>query len=394
MSGPAAHRPHIDTVTLLTGDRVRLTTQPDGTTSVVPIAASGRNAVAFSVRDRGGAIEVVPSDAAPLLLAGRLDDRLFDVTGLVAAGYADADTDRLPLIVRHATDRLTAAAAPRGAVVQRALTSVSATAMTARKQDVNAFWRWMTGTTSAAADAGAVPVRGAETPAARTPAAGVEKVWLDAPVRASLDRSVPQTGAPAAWNRGLTGKGVKVAVLDTGIDTDHPDLRDAVVASRSFVTGNADDRNGHGTHVASTITGSGAASGGTSGSGPRYVGVAPQASLLNAKVLDDSAGGTESGVIAGMEWAVAQGARIANLSLSSYTATDGLDPVSLALDRLTAEKGTLFVVAAGNAGPAEQSISSPGSADAALTVAAVDRVRNDRRLLQPRPAPVRPRAQA
>lgn len=120
-----------------------------------------------------------------------------------------------------------------------------------------------------------------------------------------------------------------------------------------------------GTHVAATIAGTGAAADG------QRNGVAFDAALLNAKVLDDTGSGFESGVIAGMEWAAAHHARVANLSLGGES-TDGGDPLSQALDRLTTTSGTLFVVAAGNGGPDPRTISSPGTADAALTVGAVD----------------------
>jgi Subtilase family len=100
--------------------------------------------------------------------------------------------------------------------------------------------------------------------------------------------------------------------------------------------------------------------------------VAFRASLLNGKVLDDAGFGSESGIIAGMEWAAArQRARVANLSLGGFP-TDGTDPMSQAITRLTARYRTLFVVAAANSGPGEQSVESPGVATAALTVGAVD----------------------
>ncbi len=194
------------------------------------------------------------------------------------------------------------------------------------------------------------------------------RVWLDGKVTARLDRTVPQIGAPAAWQAGHTGAGVTVAVLDTGIDTTHPDLAGAVVGERDF-TGSASgtrDVVGHGTHVAGIVTGDGTASGG------RYEGVAPDATLLNGKVLGDNGFGLESWLIAGMEWAVAQGARIVSMSLgATFTSMD--DPMAATVDRLTRQTGTLFVVAAGNSGPGEGTISSPGTADLALTVGAVDR---------------------
>ncbi|MGE5830824.1 MAG: S8 family serine peptidase, partial [Micromonosporaceae bacterium] len=129
----------------------------------------------------------------------------------------------------------------------------------------------------------------------------------------------------------------------------------------------ADDRNGHGTHVASLVAGTGAAAGGA------RRGVAFGASLLSGKVLDDNGVGQFSWTIAGMEWAVAHGARVVNLSLGSDTPSTGQDPLSLAVNELTASAHVLFVASAGNTGPRAMSIGAPGAADAALTVGAVDR---------------------
>ena len=124
---------------------------------------------------------------------------------------------------------------------------------------------------------------------------------------------------------------------------------------------------GHGTHVASIVAGSGAASGG------RYRGVAPDARLLDAKVCDQNGFCAEDAILAGMEWAAAtQRSSVANLSLGGED-TPGIDPLEQAVNTLPAQYGTLFVIAAGNSGPGEGTINSPGSADAALTVGAVDR---------------------
>ena len=80
-------------------------------------------------------------------------------------------------------------------------------------------------------------------------------------MQVNLKESVPQIGAPEAWAAGYDGAGVKVAVLDTGIDIHHPDLESQIDGTASFVPGEAiTDVNGHGTHVASTIVGTGAAS--------------------------------------------------------------------------------------------------------------------------------------
>ncbi|MBN1174158.1 MAG: S8 family serine peptidase, partial [Micromonosporaceae bacterium] len=178
--------------------------------------------------------------------------------------------------------------------------------------------------------------------------------------------NLAQIGAFAADTADLTGTGIRVAVLDTGIDLDHPDLAGQVVESADFTgSGSVADSFGHGTHVAATIAGTGAASAG------RYRGVAPGARLVIGRVLDASGGGTESAVIAGMEWAAPR-ASVVNLSLGAPAASEGEDPLVSAVETLTERYGTLFVASAGNSGPQDVSVESPGIAPSALTVGAVD----------------------
>ncbi|MEU2424147.1 S8 family serine peptidase [Streptomyces sp. NPDC007851] len=345
------------TVTLVTGDRVMV----NATGQVIGVErAKGRENVPIVVRKVAGHTHVVPGDAELLLATGRLDPRLFDVTGLVADHYDDAHRSDLPLIVtfRDRRKRPMSTFTGAGAEVERTLSVVNGTAMHTAKKRGAQFWDAVTGT-------GTEQRAGAE--AGFAPSTGVKKVWLDGTLRTALDTGVPQIGAPTAWAAGYDGTGVKVAVLDSGVDEDHPDLAGQVIAERNF-SGSPDieDHFGHGTHVASVVAGTGAESGGT------YKGVAPGAKILDGKVLNDSGAGEESGVLAGMEWAVAQGADIVNLSLGGAD-TPGDDPVEEAIDRLSAETGTLFVVAAGNEGPGEHTVDTPGSAAAALTVGAVDK---------------------
>ncbi|WP_165960907.1 S8 family serine peptidase [Actinocrispum wychmicini] len=321
-------------VTLITGDRVVMVDSTRDARSIIP--GKGRDKVAFSTYQRNGHRYVVPKDAVSLVAQGKLDERLFDVTTLVQSGYDDRSRSTLPLIVSYAPG---VARAQVAGVKQTAnLTAINSAAVAADK--TGAVWQ---------------SVRNGS----------VRKVWLDGKVQASLDRSVPQIGGPEAWKAGYTGKGVKVAILDTGVDETHPDLAGRQLAEQNFSDA-ADnvDRFGHGTHVASTIAGNGAKSGG------KYKGVAYDAQILDGKVLDDNGGGLESWIIAGMQWAVDQGAKVVNLSVGGPD-SPGVDPLEQAVNDLS-KTGTLFVIAAGNSG-ADESIQSPGSADAALTVGAVDR---------------------
>jgi len=173
-------------------------------------------------------------------------------------------------------------------------------------------------------------------------------------------------GADQAHNQGYTGAGVTVAVIDTGIDANHPDLVGQVVAAQDFTgSGSTDDENGHGTFVASEIAGTGAASNGY------YTGVAPGAKLINARVLDAYGMGSDSTIMAGMQWAAEQGADIINMSLGdSAILDDGSSPMSQLINQLSEEYGCLFVTAIGN-DPHAQSVSSPSTADEALAVGAI-----------------------
>ena len=327
-------------VTLVTGDRVVV---GHGRPLVRP--AAGRERVPVSTFRFDGHQYVMPADAGRLVAAGQLDRRLFDVTGLIESGYGDT----LPLIVTYTGGRTAtpAGTAVGGGTVVRELPSVNGIAITSGKDTAGALWPALT--------AGALSA-----------GAGVRKVWLDGRRRASLDRSVAQIGAPAAWAAGYTGAGVTVAVLDSGVEQSHPDLAGQEIAERNFSKApDGVDRFGHGTHVASILAGTGSRSNG------RYRGVAPGARLLDGKVLDDSGFGTDSEMIAGMQWAADMGARIVNLSVGG-TDTPEIDLVEETVNTLSAQRGILFVTAAGN-NFRPQTIDSPGSADAALTVGAVDR---------------------
>ncbi|MEU7739096.1 S8 family serine peptidase [Nonomuraea sp. NPDC049158] len=328
----ATNRP-TGTVTLITGDRVVVTAAGH---RVEP--GEGRQ-VHYSSQYRDGHLYIYPSDAHPLVAKGVLDERLFDVTQLLAWGYGDAKRSDIPLITQSAKGDVPAL---RSARQDRRLSSLGMSAVEVPKKSAAETWKGITdGVQTLTAD--------------RT------KVWLDGHRFFTLDQSVKQIGATEAWKQGFTGEGVTVAVLDSGYDPTHPDLKNVVTQARDF-TGRDDirDRNGHGTHVASIVA----------GAGEKQRGVAPGAKLAIGKIGDIVM--QESDIVAGMEWAATEvKAEVINMSIGGPDTID-VDPVEQAVNTLSERTGALFVVAAGNdAKPG--TVLSPGSADAALTVGAVGR---------------------
>ncbi|MET9630401.1 S8 family serine peptidase [Lentzea sp. NPDC006480] len=317
-------KPTAHWLTLVTGDQVR-TDDKGRPTEFKP--APGREHIPVSTREDGKHFYAIPADTESAIAEGKLDRRLFDLALLSRPEYTKHDG--LRVLVSTST----------GLPGARSFSKIGVDAVTVTSPSL---WKSLDNHRSAQ-----------------------PTIWLDAVHKAELDRSTAQIGAPQAWQQGFDGKGVKIAVLDTGVDNTHPDLATQEIAEKNFTDSpdNA-DRVGHGTHVASIAAGTGAKSGG------KYKGVAPGARIIDGKVLGDDGSGYESGILAGIEWAVAQGADVVNMSLGG---DDGplLDPMEILINKLSQETGTLFVIASGNYGP--NSVGSPGSADAALTVGAVDR---------------------
>lgn len=167
-------------------------------------------------------------------------------------------------------------------------------------------------------------------------------------------------GIPDTWVYTM-GEGVKVAVLDTGIDTDHQDLKEAIVASKDFTGDGIEDINGHGTHCAGIV----AARLNQVG----FVGVAPKADLIIAKVLGNDGSGSFDWIASGVAWAVEQGADIISMSLGGPVSSNRLyKAVHIAL-----AKGVKVICAAGNEGSLFQnSIGYPGRYGGVITVASHD----------------------
>ncbi|MDX3074176.1 S8 family peptidase [Streptomyces sp. MI02-7b] len=368
-------------MTLITGDKVTVTPGAAGTAPEVSVKRAPGATGSVRVSTEGTGTYVYPEEATAYIAAGRLDKELFNVTQLISQGYDDKHTSELPLILTHTKDSATLAdgaaksrttqpdAALPGTETTLNLPAVHGEAVRTHRSKAAAFWSALTGPARHQAKPSTDRDSGTPDTAVAPPfTAGVDQVWLDGQAKATLADSTAQIGAPAVWAAGGTGAGVRVAVLDTGIDAEHPDFAKRIVASRSFIPGESTaDVQGHGTHTASTVAGTGAASGGTER------GVAPEADLLVGKVLNNQGYGQDSWIIAGMEWAArTEHAKVISMSLGDSTRHGQNDPVSQALNKLTAETGALFVVAAGNGGPGPYTLGAPGTADAALTVGAVD----------------------
>ena len=170
-----------------------------------------------------------------------------------------------------------------------------------------------------------------------------------------------------------TGKGVRVAVLDTGIDQSHPDLQGRIVAYKNFASGSSNnDMVGHGTHCAGVIAGAARPIGGL-----RY-GVAPGVSLIVAKVLGDDGRGWDNDIIEAMDWAVDQGARVLSMSLGAARAIN--QPFSASYEQLASNfaqttPGVLIVAAAGNESQRPsvlKPVGNPAACPSIMAVAALD----------------------
>ncbi|MGG0175592.1 S8 family serine peptidase [Gottfriedia acidiceleris] len=231
----------------------------------------------------------------------------------------------------------------------------------------------------------------------------VKRVWQDNQVKLDLpkekdemktttpskiDDSLPQIGADKLHQENITGKGVKVGVVDTGIDYNHPDLKGVFKGGYDFVDNDSDpmettyknwqasgkpetDSNGssyyteHGTHVSGSIAGQK-----TSNSPSAVMGVAPDVDLYVYRVLGPYGSGSTDAVIAGVDKAVKDGMDVINLSLGS-SVNDPLEASSIAINNAMLA-GTVACVAAGNAGPDEKTLGSPGASALAVTVGASD----------------------
>ena len=181
-------------------------------------------------------------------------------------------------------------------------------------------------------------------------------------IQTYLERSVPFVGIEILRIDGINGDGIKIAVIDTGVNFNHPDLLGwgpdgKVIGGYNFIQENEPplDTNGHGTQVAGVIAADG-----------QIIGIAPKAKILAYKVSEDGEGVSSELIIRAIEKAIDDGADIINISL-------GVNKTNTKIDRavnLALEKEIFVVTAAGNDGPAFKTIGSPGRTSGSVTVGA------------------------
>ena len=182
----------------------------------------------------------------------------------------------------------------------------------------------------------------------------------------TVTQAIKHIGVPSAWNKYNTrGEGVKIAVVDTGVNPDHPDIK---IDDENWVcyvdcSNNPDgphDANGHGTHVSGTVVG------GNNNDAGIHIGVAPEATLMHAKGMGDNGQGTFNSLIKSMQWAIDNDAHILSMSLGTSGINDALiDPV-----RNAQNSGVVVIGAVGNSGV--DTSSSPANVYGATAVGSVD----------------------
>ena len=201
----------------------------------------------------------------------------------------------------------------------------------------------------------------------------VQYISDDIKMSSLLNVAAQEVGARVANDTGYAGKGIGIAILDTGIYP-HQDFtrpRNRILAFKDFVNNKLSpyDDNGHGTFVAGVAAGNGYESSG------KYKGIAPEANIIGVKVMDKDGSGNSSDIIAGMQWVADHQKeykiRVMSLSLGAKPAGSRLDPLAAAVEGIW-KKGIVVVAAAGNSGPKQNTIATPGVSPLIITVGAVD----------------------
>ena len=188
---------------------------------------------------------------------------------------------------------------------------------------------------------------------------------------AASEAGIVAVNAPQAWSTlGVSGNGVGIAVIDSGV-ADHPDLAGRIVARVDFTGEQSNgDPGGHGTHVAGLIAGDGTASAGA------WTGIAPRANIVSVRVIDANGHATLSTIFAGMQWVLAHRAayniKVVNMSFGGAALSGYQDDLLASATEMLSFAGMVVVVAAGNGGPGQSTITTPADDPFVITVGALD----------------------
>lgn len=198
----------------------------------------------------------------------------------------------------------------------------------------------------------------------------IKSVYENTHITAQINRA--RNTVHASDTQGLTGEGITIAILDTGIAPmlDFTSPQNRILAFKDFVNNNKEpyDDNGHGTHVTGICAGNGSLSSG------KYCGMAPMANIVSVKTLNNTGKGNSTDVLAGIQWVLDNkdkyNIRIVNLSIGTNNTSEN-DPLVKAAERLW-DSGIVITTAAGNNGPSPCTISSPGISRKIITVGSSD----------------------
>jgi len=171
------------------------------------------------------------------------------------------------------------------------------------------------------------------------------------------------------WKEGMEGNGTIVGIIDTGLDTTHPDFEGKILEFVDLTGDGLSDGIGHGTHVSGSAVGTGAASGGL------YKGMAPKAKLVMFRVFDSKGRSSEDTILAAMKKAASlpKEKRPDVLSMSLGGPQDAKGPIASMANQLMLKENIFVAASAGNSGPAKNSVHSPGNARHILTVTGINK---------------------
>lgn len=274
-------------------------------------------------------------------------EHLFNIDFLIDQDYTDAETDVTPVFVREAQSGVSTFTQNAGADTFR---SSDVVAVDVPKEDVL--------------------INDTQT---FSKATGLDRVFLNPRDELTMDVSGPAVAAPATRDAfDVTGDGIVVGVVDSGIDDAHPDLEGRVVDAENFAPDDTQkDLNGHGTLVSGAIGGDG-----TEGDG-EYVGIAPEAEFVDARVFDETGSAQRDAIVDAVEWAVYEAdpqPDVLNLSIGG-SIVDEEDPLAMALNEAVTEEGIFVTVSAGNEQgffPDYETLTNPAQAEHVTSVGASD----------------------